>query len=256
MVLQRIEIQKEFGFSELEERLREVKLKGFSEIRIYRDAKISVQKLDSKAVEDLYIPQPTVYRKGFLDRIEAMQKLFNRSGIDVFCLNGGVDYVAFDENGQATQWTLIPPVAEVNLFNFVNGTIDYSNLLGEDLKKVMQEKGHELNPELKQLNYPGFDGAKSLPLVCDGSHRIHSAYEREITQNVLMIEVPKSSEFPYYAAPRPYSLVHVEDIRPDEGSAEKIHVLTSPGHKLLYRLFPSGGILSGDVRPDKTLAGQ
>ena len=57
--------------------------------------------------------------------------------------------------------------------------------------------------------------------------------------------------FPYYAAPQPYSKVDVETRRPEFGGQGKVHVLTEPGHKLLYRLFPTGGILSGTVRKDK-----
>ena len=60
-----------------------------------------------------------------------------------------------------------------------------------------------------------------------------------------------TSGYPYYAAPQPYSSVNVAQVRDQDGINTKIHVLQDPAHKSLYRLFPSGGIKSGDVRPEK-----
>jgi len=44
-----------------------------------------------------------------------------------------------------------------------------------------------------------------------------------------------------------YHFVHIEPKR-DDGKSDKTHVVITPGHKLLYRLFPSGGLYTGDVR--------
>ena len=56
--------------------------------------------------------------------------------------------------------------------------------------------------------------------------------------------------FPYYAVPKPYRDVHEEPLR-DEDKLDKTHILTSPGHKQLYRIFPTGGINTGNLRPSK-----
>ena len=69
----------------------------------------------------------------------------------------------------------------------------------------------------------------------------------------LLVVSGMTPGFPYYAVPQEYSVVRVHDKRDDDAIETKIHVLDSPGHKLLYRLFPSGGIKSGDVRFDPKL---
>jgi hypothetical protein len=68
---------------------------------------------------------------------------------------------------------------------------------------------------------------------------------RKKWQTMVILSSPQRG-FPYYAAPKPYSSVHEEL---DSEQSDKTHVLTSPGHKLLYRAFPTGGIRNGNVRP-------
>lgn len=254
MSVESIDITNQFDRSELEFRLREVSLRGFPDVKIWGTADIDVVNLTPKLVKDnLFTPQPSVYRPE-LDKVEKVAELFREQGVDIFSLNGGVDYTAEDSEGEATEWTMIPPVVEVLPFEFDNsGKIVYSDLIGEDLKKLMAERGYDLNPELKDLDYDEYKrnrgGVKRLSEICDGSHRIEVGIRKGINQNVLFMErmVPG---FPYYAAPKPYSTVHEEPERIEE-RLDKTHVLTSPGHKLLYRLFPSGGIKSGNVRPLK-----
>ena len=101
-----------------------------------------------------------------------------------------------------------------------------------------------------KFEYEKFKGTTvNVPEICDGSHRIEVGKRKGLVQNILMIDTPKHG-FPYYAAPKPYSCIHEEPER-DENKIDKTHILTSPGHKMLYRLFPSGGINSGTVRPTK-----
>lgn len=250
--LKKIEILKEFSLSELDERIRKIRLKGFPEIEIYKDSNISIQEFSpEKIVSDIFTPQPRVYRT-FIDRINNMAKLFLEQGIDIFKLQGGVDYLAIDDEGIKTEWTLIPPVVEVILIKFSEEGLDYEDVIGEELKKRMLAEGHTLNEELKKMWFEEFNkhlGLSNIKLICDGSNRIHAAVEKGINQNLLVIDAPKKG-FPYYAAPKPYSKVHVEAERIDGSKSDKTHILSEPGHKHLYRLFPSGGILSGDVRKD------
>ena len=258
-MLKKVEIQNRFDLEELTNRLKEVRLKCFKDVKIYENAKIKIEELTPDQIKNiLYTPQPTVYRT-FLDRIDQMAELFAEQGIDISKLNGGVDYIAHDENGEQTQWTLVPPVVEMIPIRFKGEGLDYSQLLSEELRKAMFEKGHVLNPELNSLWFEAFKKfyliqdqvPPKVPIICDGSHRVHAAFEKGLEQTLLVIDGPKQG-YPYYAAPKPYSVVKVEPERPPEGSKGKTHVLTEPGHKLLYRLFPTGGILSGTVRPGKS----
>ncbi len=252
MVLKEIQIREKFGEDELDSRLRKVRLKGFQEVEIYADADIAIKDFTPQEItERVFTPQPSVYRNGYLERVEAMNDLFSQQGIDMANLSGGVDYIAVDDEGVETEWTLIPPVVEMIKVNFDGFGLDYSNLLSLPLKNQMVFEGHRLNPDVRELAYDEYTrGLQTLPIICDGSHRIHSHREKGLTQKLLVIDGPQEG-FPYYAAPKPYSEVKVILDRPDNGGKDKVHVLTSPGHKLLYRLFPSGGILSGDVRTPK-----
>jgi hypothetical protein len=253
-MLEKIEITKKVESEEMYSRLRKVVLRGFPEINIYEDADMAIKEVSSEWVHsNLFIPQPSVYRNGFLDRLDRVHKLFMKQGIDISKLRGGYDYIATDSEGEETDWTMIPPVVEVVDMNFVNGRLNYSGLIGEELREVMEESGYQLNPELGALDfeeYKNFQGRIAIPLVCDGSHRVHSGLEKSASQNLVFIDGPKQG-FPYYAAPKPYSAVHIIEDRPDGGAGDKTHILTSPGHKRLYRLFPSGGINSGTVRSAK-----
>ena len=252
-MLEKIEVINEVDSKELDSRLRNVGLRGFPHIKIYEDADITLRSFSPQEVrEKLFTPQPSVY-KPILERISQIENLFSKKGIDIFSLESGIDYIAFDENREETEWTLIPPVVEVLPIRFMRkGGLDYSSLVGFELLSLMEEKGYQLNPEVIELYYPEYEEFRGttvkVPEICDGSHRIEFGLRRK-KQNILLIDAPKPG-FPYYAAPKPYSCIHEEPER-DEDKSDKTHVLISPGHKTLYRLFPSGGINSGTVRPTK-----
>jgi len=246
-MLNKIEIQKLVEFNELDSRLRNVSLRGFPDVKIYRDARIEIDSISPLGVMRLFTPQPCVYTP-ILKKVEELSNLFSSKGIDIFNLRGGYDYLATDEKGEVTQWTLIPPIVEMLPIKFNSGKgLDYSQSVGQELFSMMKEKSYELNPELQNLDYLAYEKFKGItsliPEICDGSHRVEVG--RRGFQNLVFITSPERG-FPYYAAPKPYSSVHEE---PDSENSDKTHVLTSPGHKLLYRLFPSGEILSGTVRP-------
>jgi hypothetical protein len=253
-MIKKIEVVKKFGFEELEERLRRVSLRGFPDTKIYENSNIHISTVSPEQVRrGIFTPQPSVYATE-LKKVLEINELFLRFGIDIFDLKGGVDYVAHDEAGEVTEWTMIPPVAEVLPIRFgLRKGLDYSEAVGTELLRVMKEKGYVLNPEVQDLDYPEYKRfrgqTKSISEICDGSHRIELGVRRGLPQNILLIENVRPG-FPYYAAPKPYSSIHEEPERVEE-KIDKTHVLTSPAHKLLYRLFPSGGINSGNVRPLK-----
>jgi len=253
---EKIEIEKEVGIRDLDARLRNVRLRGFPDLKIYEEADIEIKEVSPEQVKkDIFIPQPRVYRT-FIDGLMRIAEMFKEQEIDIFRLTSGYDYTAFYNGGGVGRWTMIPPVIEVVpiFFNAERG-LDYSRMIGPTLKEFMERRGYSLNPELLNLDFPEFarfkknPGAHAIPLICDGSNRIHAAIEQGRSQNVLFIDGPKPG-FPYYSSPKPYSTIHVEQDRESGAGSDKTHVLIEPGHKELYRLFPSGGILSGDVRPD------
>jgi len=242
-----IKITKKFGLGELVNRLQKVKLKGFPEVKIYGQAKISIVKFSPDQVKkQIFITQPSVYRADFLDRLEKLSQIFQKEGIDIFRLEGGVDYEATDLEGLTTKWTLISPVVEVTPFHFDNG-LNYSRIIGPEVLN----KGYQLNPQLQELKFPEYQRIKSdqVLIVCDGSHRLHLALEKNLDQHLVIINSPQPG-FPYYAAPQPYSTVHVESVRPEGGMNDKTYILKEPDHKSLYRDFPSGEIWSGGIRPE------
>lgn len=248
MALEKIEIVNEISFNDLCSRLREVRLRGFPDVKIYGNARINIKRVSCEDVRrKIFTPQPTVYQD-HLDRINLMRKLFLGNGIDIYNLQGGYDYAATDSEGNESEWTLIPPVVEMIPIKCTSSGLDYSEFLGNALKKLIEAGGHKLNSQLDHLTFPEFSGRNFVPQICDGSHRIHSGVLENAKQNILLIE-NAASGFPYYAAPQPYSSIRVIPTR-DETEL-KVHILTDPAHKLLYRVFPTGGIKSGNLRPPK-----
>ncbi len=254
---QKIEIKQVLDIRTLDARLRNVKLKGFPDVAIYKPADIEIKSFSPEQIrKDIFTPQPRVYRT-FIEGINQMAEMFKKHGINMFCLTEGVDFAAHYQDGKTADWTLIPPVVETIDVGFnPEGGLDYTHAIGPELREAMERDKHQINPELALLNFPEFErfreqeGVHAIMNICDGSNRIHAALEKGLTQHLLVIDGTQPG-FPYYAAPKPYRIVHVEPERTSGEGSDKTHVLTEPGHKKLYRLFPSGGILTGDVRPDK-----
>ena len=248
----KINIEKEIPFfgvgDSLESRLRKVSLRGFPDVKIYEKAAFEVTKLNSKdIVKKLHTPQPTVYRT-HLDKIQDLHRLFKEEGIDILNLNKAYDFSAVSKNGETTEWTMLPPVIERFFIpRDTNNRLCYESLLGIDLIRFLDNQNLWLNQDLTKLNHTSNTGIYNL--INDGSHRIHYGYENGGIKVLIVEEM--TSGYPYYAAPQPYSSVNVAQVRDQDGINTKIHVLQDPAHKSLYRLFPSGGIKSGDVRPEK-----
>ncbi len=248
MALEKIEILREISFNDLCSRLKEVRLRGFPDVKIYERARINIKNISSEEIQQkIFTPQPTVYQD-HLDRINSMRQLFLEKGIDIFNLNGGYDYLATDSNGSESEWTLIPPVVEMIPIHHTDAGLDYNSFIGNELKKLMNDGGHTLNPKLNNFSFQEFSGRNFVPQICDGSHRVHAGILENVNQNILLIE-NVAFGFPYYAAPQPYNTIRVIPTR-DETEL-KVHILTDPAHKLLYRSFPTGGIKSGNLRPPK-----
>lgn len=232
----------------LEKRLRKVTLRGFPGVRIYESAQFRTKHLSPEQIhQTLHTPQPTVYRT-HLDRVNKLASLFAREGVDIFHLNQGYDYIATDSNGVETNWTMAPPIVERwTIPRHRNGGFDYSGLIGEELSKALEAQNLSINERI--MHFPFMSHTGSFDLINDGSHRIHAGFEKKGV-TVMMID-GVTEGYPYYAIPQHYSVVHVVPNRSEADVDLKVHVVEAPGHKNLYRLFPSGGIKSGDVRPLK-----
>jgi hypothetical protein len=244
-----IRIAKKISFfgpgDSLENRLRKVTLRGFPDVAIYKNASFTLRKLKVATISrELYSPQPHIYKKRMQD-VNNLAALFRTKGIDIFHLDMSYDYIAETQSGAKTEWTMLPPVVErieIPLDN--NGTLDYQPLLAEPLLKTMDKHGWPINPEIRKYRYK--TGAFSL--INDGAHRVQAGIENGGGITVLEIS-GITPGYPYYALPRPYKVVEfsLKEDAPDL----KVHILSSPGHKQLYRLFPTGGIMSGTVRSAK-----
>lgn len=248
----KIEITKKIPFSgegdTLENRLRNVTLKGFPDIKIYENASFRTVFLASERIPIyLHTPQPSIYQT-HLNRIEQLAKLFHEKGINITDLDAAYDFIATSESGEETEWTMIPPVVErFNIPEGSSGELDYTPLIGPELLEALKEEDLNINPQTLSLKHTAELGDYSL--INDGSHRIHYGFQNK---GIKIMEISGiTSGFPYYAAPQSYSEVQVFANRDKKNTSKKIHIITDPGHKNLYRLFPSGGIKSGEVRPEK-----
>lgn len=236
------------GGDSLEDRLRKVSLRGWPDVRIYKDASFSYPRYDSKgAVAVLSSSQPHAHQT-YLDRIHKLDELFRAEGVDIFNLTKAYDYVAFNDAGQATEWTMLPPVVEVFAIpRHAQGGFDYAALVGPELQKALKDNDWSLNEALKTATYHQPSGVYHV--INDGAHRVEAGLQAR--RGITVVEIHNVTPgFPYYAAPQPYDSVRVF---PDDATSEdlKIHVVNAPAHKQLYRLFPSGGIQSGAVRPPR-----
>jgi hypothetical protein len=230
----------------LETRLRKVTLRGFPGVVIYKDASFALKNLLPQEIpKRLYTPQPHVHQS-YIDRINNLADLFSKEGIDIFQLKNAYDYRAHTPTGEVTEWTMLPPIVEsFRITQHASGGFEYEALVGDDLRASLKTNGWGLNPAVQTADY--HNKTDVFNLINDGSHRIHGALQKGKSVNIIQI-AGMTPGFPYYAIPQHYSLVQVF---PEEAESKdlKVHVVTSPGHKQLYRLFPSGGILSGSVRP-------
>jgi hypothetical protein len=125
------------------------------------------------------------------------------------------------------------------------GGYDYGPLIGNEVRVAITAQGWEINPQVYHSVSAAAD--PRYRLIIDGSHRVFAGYQLGRPVSVLEIS-GMTPGYPYYAIPQPYSS---HTIYPSEELAEdkKIHIITAPGHKYLYRDFPSAGIMSGTLRP-------
>lgn len=250
-----IEIINEFPFfgvgDTLESRLRNVKLRGFPNVKIYENSRFELKQLASKEIKkQLQTPQLNIYQT-HLSRIGVLDLLFQGEGIDILHLTKAYDFMAISESGEVTEWTMIPPITERFYLPMTEDEIvSYNDLIGDELKSKLEEKNLGINPQIFNMKHPTMEGW--VTEINDGSHRVHFGLKAGRGVTVLVAENIKPG-FPYYAVPQSYSNVKELEKEDPYAPETKIHVVDAPGHKDLYRLFPSGGIMSGAIRFDPKL---
>ena len=245
-----IKINKEIPFEgttdSLETRLRNVTLRGFPELKIYRNSKFQYTFLNKKEIsKKLCTPQPNIYKSN-IERIQKTAELFQALGIDIFNLKMAYDFTALDSNRELTEWTMMPPIIEAwNIPKDSQDNLDYEPLIGKEVKNVLQQQNLRINSEIQTL--PKLNKSNPLWIINDGAHRIFYA---SITKGCKIIVASNmETGFPYYATPQPYSTTQLTDGPTKNTTVMKIHIVESPAQKTLYRNFPSGGIKTGEVRP-------
>ncbi len=244
-----IKIIKKLPFSgsedSIQSRLKKVSLRGFPHVKIYEHATFEPVFLTPAEIEgNLYTSQPYVYQND-LDRLERLSLLFKEKGVDIFNLDRGYDFIGRTQSDE-TLWTMIPPIVErLYIPQDEFGRFNYEPLFSNELKETLIRERLGIDEGVFFLSYSSLNGI--FDLINDGMHRIHYGY---LTGGVRILRIEGMTfGYPYYAAPQSYSSVRVISEKDEETTGMKVHVLRSPGHKLLYRLFPTGDIHSGDVRP-------
>lgn len=231
----------------LQNRLRNVVLRGFPDVKIYENASFEAFFLAPLDIEmNLHTSQTGVYKSPNLERIQKLAQLFLEKEIDILNLKKAYDYTATHESGEETEWTMLLPIVE-RFYIPANseGNLDYSSLIGNKLSVALKQKNLGLNQEVSKM--PKTSAHNYYNLINDGSHRVHHGF---LNSGVRILRITNMTPgFPYYAAPQKYA-VKLFETREEalKESETKIHIIQSPGHKDLYRVFPSGGIKSGNVR--------
>jgi len=227
-------------------RLRKVKLRGFPEVSIYETSQFEAIFFNSnQIINDLHTSQLGVYRT-HLNRIARLAELFRGHGINILNLNCAYDYIAIHASNEETEWTMLPPVIErCEIPKTKDNRLDYASIISPNLQAKLKELGISFNPNLARI--PHTSNTNIFDLINDGAHRIHYGFENGGIKFLRISSV--KAGYPYYAAPKKYN-IKVYQTREDafKEAEIKVHILPNPYHKDLYRLFPSGGIKSGDVR--------
>ena len=134
-------------------------------------------------------------------------------------------------------------VTLVKLLSRVLGPVEIQ-LTG--LSRRLSEEQLAINPEAQALDHTSETG--TFDLINDGTHRIHYGFQKEGIRILVLSNMTPG--FPYYAAPQKYRVKVFQTRESTLKEPEtKIHIIQSPGHKTLYRVFPTGGIKTGNVRP-------
>jgi len=210
---------------ELIDKLHQILLRGNSNIKPYKNAIITIEKLHPKALA----PAQRYVLRSELRKIEQLRWAIDAEyGQDILRLNGYLK-IEYPESEIVTHYEYglgkLEPVGEVTE-PIPAKTIDI-------LPPVVEE----------YIDYNGY----IRPLVCDGMHRAFLAYQMDMPLHVAYVR-GVNKNYPYYSYPLPekWNNIEILDVIP-KGYIKKFHV--AKDHKFLYRDFNSQFRNVGDSRP-------
>jgi hypothetical protein len=154
---------------QLLQRLRQTRLRGFGQPLVYEQARLHLRReVDPRS---LYPAQKYLLQENHR-RLHTLYALFLQQGINIFALEGGLQFWLRHADGeQEGPIPLIPPVVEMS-----------------------QEP----------------DG-RTIPLINDGMHRVYTAMRLGLPIHIIQVEgVP--SQWPYYAYPLADGWAEVEEL--------------------------------------------
>ncbi len=190
----KIEIVRIIPFSELEQKLRDVPLmkraEDGSEIKIYKDADISLKRFHSDQVN------PTSFyllRENLEFQRDFNQYMFDKFYIDVLNLDCGFEIM----NEEGKIWGLLPPIIEIT-----PRRVRYIAKPGE-------------------ISY-NQDVEIQIPIINDGIHRIALAREKGAKFTSLLVS-GAIKDYPFYAHPNSWDQVRVVDKLPATKEEKKLY---------------------------------
>ncbi|MBI5392013.1 hypothetical protein HZB00_03335 [Candidatus Woesearchaeota archaeon] len=205
-----IEIVRHIPWDELEAMVRKIPLKKPDAdgqlIYPYKDARISLR--TGHPAER----NPTTFYllREQLARHEALEQEFDKYGIDLLNLHGGVEFR--DDQGQ--QWRIIPPVVE-----YVEEEVRFVSSRGD-------------------ISYDAVNSIK-VPIINDGAHREYRGLQQDRATTVIAIDnIP--FEHPFYAYPNLWSDVQLVDAVSKTMAEKKLY--RRKDSYALYRNFDVLGV--------------
>ncbi len=205
----KIEILRRIPFSELEDMIRRVPLKGKTpegkDILVYQHARIALKQLEAGEVN------PTTFylvRKNMDVQREIRACLRAEHGIDSLQLDGALEI----QNDQGEVWTLTPPIVE-----FTSRIVHYVAQQGE--------KECERNVKI------------AIPIVNDGAHRVALARDLGVPFNAVVISGALEA-FLFYAHPNAWDEVRLVDAVPAQREEKKLYIRDD-----CYFLYRDFGVL-------------
>jgi hypothetical protein len=226
----------------------------------------------------LFTAQPTIY-KTQTDILAEVEDFLNTLGKQVNTLK--IEGVQYDWEGRG-RYHVLPPIIEKHSYPLRNGSFDLKKM-SENFKGtfVKDAKGnmHELskrvlrdyfvdqeskvkhldmfNHNAELLNYGlRFNGKSDFHIVCDGSHRIDLALEKQNRPiNAILVEGPL---LPYYAFPMPFrpairlTSKEAEKMYPQLG-LDKVHLFNHFLKKVLHYDWKAGGLHVSKLRSKPTI---
>lgn len=101
-----------YSFYELKDKLKQVKLRGFNQIPIYEYSSITYHTELDVDLDSFFLPAQNYVLADKVKRLVALYYLFQEKGINIFDLNGYIEFDMVDNGVLSSGIPLLPVVAE------------------------------------------------------------------------------------------------------------------------------------------------